>query len=1574
MALTGLTIFKIFVSIISYMVQASAAKKIRAEQARRQREAEARADAAKGVQLTVTGSPSELYVCYGRQLVGGNEVFHSTRSSFVAAAPAIGGSRLTVKGPETPGQIWRYDGSNFTSVSFESVFNKTGFIWYRYPLSYASGSVPANTWVATDYLRVSSEEFIAWNILSYDYIRATTDFAFFEGDVTMPPAAITLPPKAYASPPLSGNVSGDRHEFLTVQQALCVKGINRILDVKIDDMPLSTPKFGYGISFNTYPDGNVVDPLVLANASGRENALFFNAAYSTNVFRLNRDDSQYNGVPEVKFVVEGMKVRNISGAEGSRFMHPDRAYSNNPALCLLDYLTNGVYGRGIHIDKIDLDSFYKAFVICDVIVATGKPLDGMYWSNAGLDHNIKRFETNISLPTGKTLRENIENLLESMAYAELVWASGKYKLVLDYPVIYNADISVSYALNEVVQTSELKLYRSLVSNNISKVLTDTSKWVTDVIAAEITDDDLMMGSENPTTWPDAQSRFNFGTVKFLNEAKDFSEDSVSWPPKHPNIANGNIRGIWATEKTYEINDMVVYGGDLYKATKNKPIQPWTGAGKSYGIDDSATVLGVQYRSLINHVSTGGIENGGTGNAPNIIVQSIWIKGGFRAPTIESGAWQITTTPATSLNSEVELSVYKTYLTKDNGIQLETEFFEEGTTDYWHALAKAEQRVRSSRDTTQYGFKLAPEMFVLEPGDIIRVTSDTLQIPGELLKISSIKVLDDGSLEVDAFKFGAELLAWNVPDGAAQSILARNIFDDYLGQATELAFIVNTTALLSLGKLTWTKSADVRVNLYIVKYTTDADITASSKWVELGRVEGLSFQLPIIYGAVGSFIWFTVVAAGGTRTAPYRDPLTSDGWPMVQSLALAAEIASITLTLAANFSSANLELSWKTPTIEYAVWQYEIRYGVSWGDSAATSQMVFADALVVHANWGGTRRYWVAAVDGAGNMNTPTYIDVESIQPSLPTVTQAFVLTNLVLSWNDIKGSLPIAYYEIWADAPIGAQPSIVPKVISTIQVLANRWESLVDWGGTRDFYVRGVDTAGVLSAIRTVATTIAVMGTPIVTQEFSVGSLLLSWVPLTGTLPVKYYEVWADSPIGIQPDIVPKIIPVTEMAVTTWGTVVDWGNDRSFYVRGIDSAGNIGATLAVEVTIVSPNIPNVAQEFLLGDLSLRWLVDTTATLPISYYEFHADDPTGIQPRLPISIPIIILYTTSWRQVVNWGGSRDFHIFAVDTAGNKGPISTTTVVIENPVATTITSVVVDNNILLYWKPSARSLPLDHFRLSKVKDGVTTIIGSLHGYFATIFETTAGVFTYTIVMIDSAGNIGAARSLDVTVAQPTDFVLHDDRSSTLQTSAVPANTVTASGVVRVDPYVDEDYTTESYTKLELLLDTTDTYEEIMDFGTILASNKCDVTLDTIIDSGEPEVVIAISSSLDNLTYTAPIVSGSVALYDFRYVKVELTMAGTGGVVLRGIRTTLSSKKVSEAGIVDAVAADVDGTLVVFEQSYIDVTNIMLTAGGVIPRIAIYDFVDVPNPVSFKVLLFDTAGVRVSGPVSYAASGAS
>ena len=317
---------------------------------------------------------------------------------------------------------------------------------------------------------------------------------------------------AIESRKLNSNKTGTKNEFLFIQQVLCQGPIHNVYDATIDrSLDIDEPSLG-GIDNKTpkrntkskaafridvhYGDGERACEIMRVNDGYRQDAKFPNMAYVTGVFCLDRDNPQLNNVPDMQFYVEGRKVRKINVGVLSN----TREYSNNPAWCLLDYLLDDTSGKGLSIDQIDLSSFEAAAQLCDTAVLSNAVMGGKVWQPMDGSRNVTRrtiplYECNIIIDTEKNLRDNVQSILSTMGDARLVWSQGKYKLILQYP-----------------QTN----------NDIE-------------LAAHLTDDDLVMGEEISIAWPNSGERMNFATIKFHDEAMDFKENTVSWPPKEAGI-------------------------------------------------------------------------------------------------------------------------------------------------------------------------------------------------------------------------------------------------------------------------------------------------------------------------------------------------------------------------------------------------------------------------------------------------------------------------------------------------------------------------------------------------------------------------------------------------------------------------------------------------------------------------------------------------------------------------------------------------------------------------------------------------------------------------------------------------------------------------------------------------------------------------------------------------------------------------------------------------------------------------------------------------------------------------------
>lgn len=142
------------------------------------------------------------------------------------------------------------------------------------------------------------------------------------------------------------------------------------------------------------------------------------------------------------------------------------------------------------------------------------------------------------------------------------------------------------------------------------------------------------------------------------------------------------------------------------------------------------------------------------------------------------------------------------------------------------------------------------------------------------------------------------------------------------------------------------------------------------------------------------------------------------------------------------------------------------------------------------------------------------------------------------------------------------------------------------------------------------------------------------------------------------------------------------------------------------------------------------------------------------------------------------GSHTFMIKATNLAGVVSTAAALAVATLSTIpAPVVTSIVIDNFVLLKWTVPSSALAVAYYNV--YKDSVFS--GKLNGTFKTIFETVSGTFTYQIEAVDVAGNVGALASCVVSVNQPPDYELQDDRisdlSGTLSKCVVEGNKLVA-----------------------------------------------------------------------------------------------------------------------------------------------------------------------------------------------------
>jgi hypothetical protein len=713
-----------------------------------------------------------------------------------------------------------------------------------------------------------------------------------------------------------------------------------------------------------------------------------------------------------------------------------------------------------------------------------------------------------------------------------------------------------------------------------------------------------------------------------------------------------------------------------------------------------------------------------------------------------------------------------------------------------------------------------------------------------------------------------------------------------------------------------------------------------------------------------FYWIRHVAKNG-RTGPFNDV---NGTSYTNS----PSVANVTHT----FFGGDVLLSWAVGASNLTVQYYVIKRGDTTGSfsTATTIGVSNSNVLRAKADWTGTQRIYVAAVDINNVTGTPVTADITISVPAAPgSFTGVVAGENVVLTWGTSSATLALDRYEVRYGASWAAGTKVA-------DVKGTSLSKNVDWTGSRTFWVAAYDVAGNEGFASSVAVNVQVPSTPTPTFIIEGEKARLEWSASTSTLPLKHYEVRYGASFAAGTFLT---------TVSATSTLIDpaWTGNRTFWVAGVDTDGNIGTAGSVVATVDAPSAPGVSTTISGPNVIVSWTAPVSS-LPVAEYEVRHGASFGAGTLIGR------VKGTTMTLRVDYSGSRTYWVAAIDTKGNVGASAGASVTITLPAASSLSAEVIDNNVLLRWSAAQGTLPIETFNVYRNN----VLIGSDPARFAAIFETESGDYDYKVEPIDSAGNVGTSITTTATVAQPPDFVLFDSAQSTFPGTKTNALVDPDSGglIANVDTAetFEGHFTSRGWTTPQNQIDagyplylvgkTTGSYEEVVDYGTTIPSTKITMTPTEFFASGTVTITPNLQKSLDNVGYTD--LGNVFAAYstDFRYVKYKMTFAadhdGTGLatdsselVVIKPLTYKLDVKLRTAQGVVTCNSGDAGGTTVdITAEGFIDVHAITLTPLSTTAKHPTYDFTDVPNPTSFKALLWDASGARTSGDASWTIRG--
>lgn len=469
--------------------------------------------------------------------------------------------------------------------------------------------------------------------------------------------------------------------------------------------------------------------------------------------------------------------------------------------------------------------------------------------------------------------------------------------------------------------------------------------------------------------------------------------------------------------------------------------------------------------------------------------------------------------------------------------------------------------------------------------------------------------------------------------------------------------------------------------------------------------------------------------------------------------------------------------------------------------------------------------------------------------------------------------------------------------------------------------------------------------------------------------------------------------PVQASADFLYAYPVEDGVTYEIELRSVTSSGlaskwtTTASHTAVGKTSKPPTVTGFAAVAVNEGIKLSWA--RVPPLDVSRYIVHRGStwPSSGEPAFDGDGTSVVLPPAG-------AGLHSFVIKAVDIVGNESADAALVELITlAPGPVVVSAQVIDNNVLLRWTESTGgSFPVLEYEVRRGATWATSeLIGRISARFATIFESASGGYYYHVAAVDTAKTMGASSPCAATVNQPPDYVLQDQQYSAFagtKTNALVVGSELFFPVNTTETWAQH-YTANAWDQAQDQVTAgfpyyleptplTATYQEVIDYGTTIPGSKITITPAIIAIHGTVAASCQIETKkLIGDAWGTPVSWFSAFFTDFRYARITLTLTPDGGrndlAKLTSLEINLSVKTITDAGMIYCNAGDAGGTVVNFNVDFVDVRSITPgVAAGSTARYALYDFVDVPHPTSFKILLYDGNGNRVSGNASWGAKG--
>ncbi len=258
--------------------------------------------------------------------------------------------------------------------------------------------------------------------------------------------------------------TGDKNEFLHMVIAWCEGEIEEIEEIYFDDVISTDSRYAglVTLSHHVGTDSQTADSgLVSASTKWTSAHRLRGVAYT--YVKLEYDPEAFPNIPVVSAVLKGKKVYNVSTAAFE--------WSQSPADCVYDYMTNTRYGRSIPAAEINLASFQTARASCAATMTNSpEPSQATYTLDGVIDID--------QLPL-----DNLRAMLSS-ARAFMPYTGGQYRLIVDQAESTTFDFDTSNMVGGLSITLNSK--ESRFNRVKANFYNDDRQWQPDMVISDST--------------------------------------------------------------------------------------------------------------------------------------------------------------------------------------------------------------------------------------------------------------------------------------------------------------------------------------------------------------------------------------------------------------------------------------------------------------------------------------------------------------------------------------------------------------------------------------------------------------------------------------------------------------------------------------------------------------------------------------------------------------------------------------------------------------------------------------------------------------------------------------------------------------------------------------------------------------------------------------------------------------------------------------------------------------------------------------------------------------------------------